>query len=87
MSIQPAWRPAAAAPAATPVTGLLANLQEMERTREAYWRRYPATSPTRLRWRAQAVRHAMHVTAGDTVLEIGAGSGVRHGPNPPTIGR
>lgn len=78
MSIQPASRPAAAAPATavTPATGLLANLQEMERTREAYWRRYPATSPTRLRWRAQAVRHALHVTAGDTVLEIGAGSGL-----------
>lgn len=56
--------------------GLLQNLREMERTREAYWHRYPATSPTRLRWRAQAVRHAMHVTAGDAVLEIGAGGGL-----------
>ena len=61
---------------AMPSAGLLENLREMERTREAYWQRYPATSPTRLRWRAQAVRHAMHVTAGDAVLEIGAGSGL-----------
>ena len=73
---------AQAAPAAAPAVivspheGLLQNLREMERTREAYWRRYPATSPTRLRWRAQAVRHAMHVTAGDAVLEIGAGGGL-----------
>ncbi len=56
--------------------GLLGNLQEMERTREAYWRRYPATSPTRLRWRADAVRHALHVTAGESILEVGAGSGL-----------
>jgi len=79
MSIHPgSQRAEAAAPAGVrmPAAGLLANLQEMERTREAYWRRYPATSPTRLRWRAQAVRHAMHVTAGDTVLEIGAGGGL-----------
>jgi dolichol-phosphate mannosyltransferase len=57
-------------------TGLLENLSEMELTREAYWARYPATSPTRLRWRAQAVRHALHVTAGESILEIGAGSGL-----------
>lgn len=56
--------------------GLLRNLQDMERTREAYWRRYPATSPTRLGWRARAVRHALHVTAGESILEIGAGSGL-----------
>ena len=28
---------------------LEANLREMEQTRERYWRRYPATSPTKLR--------------------------------------
>ena len=61
---------------APPRGGLMQNLREMERTREAYWRRYPTTSPTRLRWRAQAVRHAMHVTAGDALLEIGAGGGL-----------
>ena len=80
MSAQPAaqWVPATAGAdaIALPASGLLQNLCEMERTREAYWQRYPATSPTRLRWRAHAVRHAMHVTAGDAVLEIGAGSGL-----------
>ena len=68
--------PATGGAAAVHGAGLLQNLREMERTREAYWRRYPATSPTRLRWRAHAVRHAMHVTAGDAVLEIGAGGGL-----------
>jgi 2-polyprenyl-3-methyl-5-hydroxy-6-metoxy-1,4-benzoquinol methylase len=55
---------------------LLQNLKEIERSREAYWRRYPATSPTRLRWRANATRHALHIAPGETVLELGAGSGV-----------
>jgi dolichol-phosphate mannosyltransferase len=55
---------------------LLQNLSEIERSREAYWLRYPATSPTRLRWRANAARHALHIAPSDTVLELGAGSGV-----------
>ena len=52
------------------------NLREMERTRERYWRRYPATSPTKLEWRALTVRHAFHVVPGERVLELGAGSGL-----------
>jgi 2-polyprenyl-3-methyl-5-hydroxy-6-metoxy-1,4-benzoquinol methylase len=55
---------------------LLENLNEIERSREAYWRRYPATSPTRLRWRANAARHALHIAPGERVLELGAGSGI-----------
>jgi dolichol-phosphate mannosyltransferase len=52
------------------------NLQEMERGREAYWLRYSATSPLKLRWRAIAVRHCFHVLPGQTILELGAGSGL-----------
>jgi dolichol-phosphate mannosyltransferase len=52
------------------------NLRAMERTREAYWRRYPATSPVKLRWRALTVRHCFHVLPGESVLELGAGSGL-----------
>ena len=48
----------------------------MERTREAYWRRYPATSPVKLRWRALTVRHCFHVLPGESILELGAGSGL-----------
>jgi dolichol-phosphate mannosyltransferase len=52
------------------------NLKEMERGREAYWLRYPSTSPLKLRWRAIAVRHCFHVLPGETILELGAGSGL-----------
>jgi dolichol-phosphate mannosyltransferase len=48
----------------------------MERTREAYWRRYPQTSPVKLRWRALTVRHCFHVVRGESILELGAGSGL-----------
>jgi dolichol-phosphate mannosyltransferase len=58
------------------VSSLLANLVEMERTRESYWRRYPATSPVKLHWRALTVRHCFHLLPGESVLEIGAGSGL-----------
>jgi dolichol-phosphate mannosyltransferase len=52
------------------------NLEAMERGREAYWLRYPSTSPLKLRWRALAVRHCFHVLPGETILELGAGSGL-----------
>jgi len=52
------------------------NLRSMERGREAYWRRYPGTSPIKLRWRALTVRHSFHVLPGESILELGAGSGL-----------
>ena len=52
------------------------NLAEMERDRDAYWLRYPKTSPFKLKRRAIAVRHAFHILPGETILELGAGSGL-----------
>jgi SAM-dependent methyltransferase len=51
------------------------NLKTMERSRETYWRVHPNTSPFKLRWRALTVRHSFHVLPGETILELGAGSG------------
>jgi dolichol-phosphate mannosyltransferase len=48
----------------------------MERAREGYWLRYPATSPTRLRWRALTTRHWLHILPGESILEVGAGGGL-----------
>lgn len=55
---------------------LLENLRDMERGREAYWLRNKHTSDLKLRWRAIAVRHCFHLLPGETVLELGAGSGL-----------
>src|ERR1700688_2714951 len=55
---------------------LTVNLGLMELSREAYWRRYPKTSPLKLRWRALTVRHSFHVLPGESILELGAGSGL-----------
>jgi len=52
------------------------NLEAMELGRENYWLRFPLTSPLKLRWRAQAVRHSFHVLPGERILELGAGSGL-----------
>ncbi|MBV8843694.1 MAG: glycosyltransferase [Bryobacterales bacterium] len=52
------------------------NLASMERAREAYWLRFPGTSPIKLRWRATTVRHCFHVLPGESVLDLGAGSGL-----------
>ncbi len=52
------------------------NLHDMEEIREAYWLRYPSTTPTKLRWRALTVRHCFHTLPGESILELGAGSGI-----------
>jgi dolichol-phosphate mannosyltransferase len=52
------------------------NLATMEKGREAYWLKYESTAPTKLRWRAVTVRHCFHVLPGETILELGAGSGL-----------
>jgi len=48
----------------------------MELSREAYWLRYPGTSPFKLCPRALTVRHCLHVLPGEKILELGAGSGL-----------
>ena len=55
---------------------LASNLAEMESARESYWLRYPFTSPIKLRWRASAVRQCFHILPGESILELGAGSGL-----------
>jgi len=52
------------------------NLLEMELRRETYWLKHPTTAELKLRWRAVTVRHCFHVLPGESILEIGAGSGL-----------
>jgi dolichol-phosphate mannosyltransferase len=52
------------------------NIREMELSREAHWSRSPNTSAIKLHWRACQVRHCFHVLPGETILELGAGTGL-----------
>lgn len=73
---RPVHSPTPQQPLVWAAMSLQENLLEMERTREAYWLRHSATSPMKLRWRAITVRHAFHVLPGESILELGAGSGL-----------
>ena len=48
----------------------------MEGCRERYWLGHAGTSALKLRWRAATVRHSFHVLPGESMLELGAGSGL-----------
>lgn len=52
------------------------NLRLMEQARERYWLRYPGSSAIKLHLRAVAMRHTFHVLPGESILELGAGSGL-----------
>src|SRR5262245_38615771 len=52
------------------------NLSAMELARERYWAAYPNTASLKLRWRALTVRHSFHILPGESILELGAGSGL-----------
>lgn len=53
---------------------LIELLKKQERLRENYWKNVDYFLPTRLKWRAQMVRHFFHLFPNDSILEIGAGS-------------
>jgi glycosyltransferase involved in cell wall biosynthesis/2-polyprenyl-3-methyl-5-hydroxy-6-metoxy-1,4-benzoquinol methylase len=51
-------------------------LQELEERREHRWRRDEKAAQLKLHWRAAAIQHIFHTVPGQTILEIGAGSGM-----------
>ena len=46
-----------------------------EHVREVYWKQRDPIIDDRLLWRAQTFRHVMHLLPGQSILEIGCGSG------------
>lgn len=74
---------------------LRANLGLREEFREQYWSRRDPLLGERLTWRAQTFRHLVHLLPGQTILELGCGSGrftsrlaeVTRGENPITAVR
>ena len=56
--------------------GLVEILQQREQYREMYWHKRDPIVHDRLLWRAQTFRHLTHLLPGQTILEIGCGSGL-----------
>lgn len=67
-------------------------LQGLEVNREERWKRGGKAAELKLHWRATAIQHMLHVVPDETILELGAGSGllttqldgILHGENPIT---
>ncbi|HEV3204572.1 MAG TPA: bifunctional class I SAM-dependent methyltransferase/glycosyltransferase family 2 protein, partial [Gemmataceae bacterium] len=53
----------------------LETIAVRERATDRYWSRHDPISRLRLWWRAQTVRHLFHLLPGESILELGAGSG------------
>ena len=53
----------------------IANLAVRERYRDEYWRAHDPIADDRVLWRAQAVRHTVHLLPGQAILELGCGNG------------
>ena len=66
--------PPAAQPGAVPHVGLDAVAMR-ERMTDHYWSRQDPINELRIRWRAQTVRHMFHLLPGESILELGCGSG------------
>ena len=71
---------------------LVATLGARERYRDEYWDAHDPIVDDRLRWRAQTLRHMVHLLPSQTILELGCGQGrftrqlirVTRGENPIT---
>ncbi len=60
----------------TPVAPLSGLLQELELHREQRWKMRGKAADLKLHWRAVAVQHMLQVVPGESILELGAGSGM-----------
>jgi SAM-dependent methyltransferase len=54
---------------------LFIELKKQERARSRYWKEKDYFLSQRVKWRAQMARHLFHLFPGESILEIGAGSG------------
>jgi SAM-dependent methyltransferase len=73
MTDAPPPSPAAPKPAGKPTQ--FERMRERERASDRYWSRDDSLGELRCWWRAQTVRHIFHVLPGETILELGSGSG------------
>jgi SAM-dependent methyltransferase len=59
-----------------PIVRLSSILQELESHREERWKRRGKAAELKLHWRAVAIQHMLQVVPGESILELGAGSGL-----------
>jgi dolichol-phosphate mannosyltransferase len=57
-------------------SSLIASLAVRESYRDAYWRNSDPIVRDRLLWRAQSMRHTVHLLPGERILELGCGGGL-----------
>jgi len=57
-------------------SALVSTLAVRERYRDEYWRKRDPIAEDRLLWRAQTIRHTVHLLPGQTILELGSGEGL-----------
>lgn len=75
-----------------PEIPLLGMLRGLESQRERRWLSGGQAAELKLCWRASAIQHLLHLVPGESILEVGAGSGlltmqldrILHGENPLT---
>jgi dolichol-phosphate mannosyltransferase len=60
----------------TPIVRLSSVLQGLELHREQRWKHRGKAAELKLHWRAVAIQHMLQVVPGETILELGAGSGL-----------
>ena len=51
------------------------SIANRERVSDRYWTHHDSLNDMRIRWRACAVRHLLHLLPGETILELGCGTG------------
>src|SRR5262249_15217581 len=65
-------------PAERPKTARFRGFEALaarERVSDQYWSRWDPINELRTWWRAQTVRHMFHILPGESILELGCGSG------------
>ncbi len=54
---------------------IIESLKKLEQDRTRYWESVDYFLEERLKWRAQMVRHLFHLFPGESILELGSGTG------------
>jgi dolichol-phosphate mannosyltransferase len=57
------------------ISSAMRSIAERERVSDRYWTHHDKLNEMRIWWRACTARHMLHLLPGETILELGCGSG------------